>query len=139
MRCLLFLVLGATVNARADIITTFVGKGGRSGFAGDGGNATSALLNNPSGVCVDGGGGYFIADKGNGRVRHLYSNGTIVTAANFGALTFPEGIAWDRGSGAFVAVYNRYTIYHIFSNGSVFIAAGTGLQGSTGDGESAYM
>ena len=40
-----------------------------SGFAGDGGPATSASLNFPEGVALDGAGNILIADSGNGRVR----------------------------------------------------------------------
>src|ERR671923_11596 len=43
------------------IITTVAGNGVR-GYSGDNGPATSASLNYPNSVCVDGGGNIFIAD-----------------------------------------------------------------------------
>jgi NHL repeat len=49
---------------------------GTPGFAGDGGAATSAELNEPQGVTVDAAGNLVIADTGNERVR--------VVAASFG-------------------------------------------------------
>ena len=39
------------------------------GFSGDGGPATSAQLDVPAGVAVDGEGNLFIADKGSHRIR----------------------------------------------------------------------
>ena len=49
----------------AVIISTFAGTG-TPGFGGDTGLATSALLNQPRGVSVDGTGGLYIADTANG-------------------------------------------------------------------------
>src|SRR6185437_61519 len=43
--------------------------GGGTSFPGDGGPATSAALNGPVGVAVDGAGNLVIADTGNNRVR----------------------------------------------------------------------
>ena len=42
---------------------------GTAGYSGDGGPATSAELNSPSGVAVDASGDLLIADTGNERVR----------------------------------------------------------------------
>src|SRR5206468_7497875 len=42
---------------------------GNLGFSGDGGGATSAELNFPGAVAVDGAGNLVIADSGNNRVR----------------------------------------------------------------------
>ena len=44
---------------------------GEDGFSGDGGPATAALLDSPSGVAVDGAGNLFIADSGNDLIRIL--------------------------------------------------------------------
>jgi sugar lactone lactonase YvrE len=54
------------------IITTVAGSGSAGyrsgGFGGDGGQATSALLNIPWGVAVDSEGNLFISDQGNSRI-----------------------------------------------------------------------
>lgn len=52
------------------IITTVAGTGG-AGYAGDGGPATNAMLNEPDDVAVDSAGNVFIADSANYRVRKV--------------------------------------------------------------------
>lgn len=57
----------------AGIISTYAGRCGEAGsFAGDGGLATEASLNNPYGVEVDGEGNLHIADTLNYRIRIVY-------------------------------------------------------------------
>jgi hypothetical protein len=51
-------------------ITTVAGDG-TPGFSGDGGPATNASLNLPTGVAVDAAGNLYIADPGNSRVRKV--------------------------------------------------------------------
>lgn len=91
------------------IIVTAAGNG-TAGFSGDGGPATNAELNIPSGLVVDGSGNLLIADRGNGRVRQVSPNGTITTvaggsevlgfsgdggAATSARLNRPDGVAVD--------------------------------------------
>ena len=64
----------------AGIISTFAGTG-TAGYAGDGGAATSAMLNGPMAVLVDGAGFVYIADTGNNVVRMVNTAGTISTYA----------------------------------------------------------
>lgn len=52
------------------IIVTVAGNG-VGGFFGDGGLATSASLNTPLGLAVDGQGNLYIADSGNDRIRKV--------------------------------------------------------------------
>ena len=53
------------------IISTVAGNGSSGGFSGDGGPATSASLNRPYGVFVDGLGNIYIVDAGNHRIRKV--------------------------------------------------------------------
>ena len=55
-----------------------------AGFLGDGGAATSAELNYPTGLALDGNGNLFIADSQNNRIREVSTSGTITTYAGSG-------------------------------------------------------
>jgi len=77
------------VDARTGVITTVAGdfaagkaSNGLGGFSGDGGPATSARLNDPQGVALDGAGDLFIADTFNNAVREVTPAGTITTVVN---------------------------------------------------------
>ena len=61
-------------------IQTIAGSG-IAGFAGDGGPASKALLNQPYGLAVDSSGNLYIADLGNARVRKISLDGNIQTVA----------------------------------------------------------
>lgn len=69
------------------IITTIAGTG-TAGFSGDGGPATSAKLNRPFGIAVDGSGNVFIADSYNSRIRKINSSGIISTIVGTGNTAF---------------------------------------------------
>jgi streptogramin lyase len=58
------------VDRRTGVITTIAGTG-RAGFAGDGGPATQAMLNQPHSIVFDRQGRLLICDIGNDRVRRL--------------------------------------------------------------------
>ena len=62
------------VDAATGIITTIAGNGS-SGFAGDHGPPTAAMLSYPSSIAVDDAGILYIADTGNERVRAVVAVG----------------------------------------------------------------
>jgi sugar lactone lactonase YvrE len=77
------------VDARTGVITTVAGNyaadeanDGLGGFSGDGGPATSARLDDPQGVAVDGAGNLFVADTFNNAIRQVTPAGTITTVVN---------------------------------------------------------
>jgi sugar lactone lactonase YvrE len=89
------------VDAKTGIIITVAGNfakdkanDGLGGFSGDGGRATSAQLNGPQGVAVDGAGDLFIADTLNHAIRQVTPDGTISTVVNHAG---PGGAAPSPG------------------------------------------
>ncbi|HET9257257.1 MAG TPA: SMP-30/gluconolactonase/LRE family protein [Pseudonocardiaceae bacterium] len=68
----------------AGVITTVAGNG-TGGYAGDGGPAREARLNNPAGVAADDAGNLYIADSDGNRVRKAGPDGKITTIAGNGS------------------------------------------------------
>jgi trimeric autotransporter adhesin len=111
------------------IIITVAGNG-TYGYSGDGTNATSAQLANPSGVSVDSAGNLFIADTGNNRIRKVSLSGIITTTAQLSTL----GIAIDSAGNLFTVDPGGNCIRKISTSGTIISAAGNGTFGYSGDG-----
>ncbi len=99
----------------AGIISTIAGTG-IAGFGGDGGPATSALLNFPTGLATDKFGNIYIADQVNCRIRKIDNTGIITTYAG-------TGVAGYSGDGGPATVALIGTIYSVFADdaGNVFL------------------
>jgi sugar lactone lactonase YvrE len=130
-------------------IDTVVGNGAQ-GFSGDGGQATSAELNNPVALALDDAGNLYIADSYNFRIRKV-SGGTITTIAGTGEAGFsgdggqaisaqlyvPSGLMVDRAGNLFIADYVNRRIRKVSTTGVITTVAGTGMEGFSGDGSQA--
>ncbi|MFB3778173.1 MAG: hypothetical protein ACE141_11195 [Bryobacteraceae bacterium] len=126
------------------VISTVAGAGS-PGYGGDGGPATSALLNYPGGVAVDRDTNLYIADTINYRVRKI-SGGLIATVAGIGTagdagrsgpagaaqLSSPAGVAAGRTGEVYFAEYSRHRIRKV-EDGSIVTFAGNGTWGYGGD------
>jgi NHL repeat len=135
------------IDARTQVITTIAGTG-ESGFAGDGGPAIKAKLNQPYGVVVDGTGRVFFADRLNGRVRMVSPDGTISTLtgdgsgkysgdggpANVAGLAEPNGLALADGRLYITDVADHRVRVVDLSSGTIETFAGTGVARDEGDG-----
>jgi uncharacterized protein (TIGR03437 family) len=141
-----------TQNARVrkisnGTINTVAGSG-TAGYGGDGGAATSAQLNTPAGLAVDGAGNLYIADFSNNRVRKVtFPGGTITTLAGNGLagytgdggaasnaqLTTPVGVATDSSGNVYIADTGNNAVRVVNSGGIVSTVAGNGLAGYSGD------
>jgi hypothetical protein len=81
------------VNHATGVITTVAGNGS-FGSSGDGGQATAAELERPTGLAVDAVGDIFIADYYNNRIREVnFTTGVITTVAGNGT----GGFSGDNG------------------------------------------
>ncbi len=87
------------------IITTIAGND-TEGYNGDNIPATSAELNSPTGVAVDGSGNVYIADALNNRIRKVNTSGIITTIAGTGA-SIDSG---DNGLAVASGIYGPYSI-----------------------------
>jgi len=127
-------------------ITTVVVGTGEQGFGGDGGPATSALLDSPQGIALDAAGNLYIADSRNHRIREI-TGGIITTIAGTGTcgysgdggpaatavLCLPTAVAVDSAGGVYIADTNNYRIRKIAGT-AISTVAGNGVQSFSGDG-----
>ena len=130
----------------AGIITTVAGNGA-TGFAGDGGPATSAKLYYPTSVAIDALGTLYIADSNNHRIRAVSPVGIISTFAGNGipafvgdggpataaSLYYPGSVAVDSTGTVYIGDSINYRIRKVVG-GVISTFAGTGVFGNSGDG-----
>lgn len=131
----------------AGIITTVAGTGVR-GYSGDGGPATSAMIDNPRSVVPLADGGFLIPDSNNHRVRRVSAAGTITTVAGTGVrgfagdggaavdaqLSTPFAVAPTQDGGFLIADMGNQRIRKVSPTGTITTVAGTGAAGYGGDG-----
>jgi sugar lactone lactonase YvrE len=123
----------------AGLMSVYAGNG-TSGFSGDGGIATNAQMNGPSGMCIDGANNLFIADSDNNVIRevtavdgfmHTFAgapttnpsfggDGGVATNAHF---HFPDGCAFDSHGNLYVADRGNNEIRVIVATAGTPIAA----------------
>ncbi|MDM8556471.1 hypothetical protein QUF75_17235 [Desulfococcaceae bacterium HSG7] len=137
------------VDTSGDIST--VAGSGTAGYSGDGGAATAAQLNYPSGVYADAFGNLFIADANNYRIRKVDTSGDISTVAGNGtagylgdggaattkALNVPRGVYADASGNLFIADTFNNRIRKVDTSGNISTVAGNGSKGYSGDGSAA--
>jgi trimeric autotransporter adhesin len=124
----------------AGTISTVAGTLGTAGYTGDGNAATTATLNYPAAVAVDGTGNIFIADTDNYVVREVAA-GTINTTIGNGFLAYsgdggspasaqlnvPNGIFVDANEDFFIADTGNSVIREIpATTGDILTVAGNG-------------
>ena len=136
---------------RNGTISTVAGNFGLgAGFSGDGGPATSAKLNFPSGIAVDVAGNLYIADTHNSRIRKVDLSGIITTvagsnstgfsgdggAATSATLNEPVGVRADGAGNLFIADTNNNVVRKVDLTGKITTVAGNFAFGAghTGDG-----
>jgi sugar lactone lactonase YvrE len=120
------------------------------GFSGDGGLATAASIDTPSGLAFDAAGNLYLADTHNHRIRRVDAiTGIITTVAGSGqpgysgdqapALTtqldLPRGLTVDASGNLYIADSRNQRIRRIdATTGLITTIAGDGTQAFLGDG-----
>ncbi|SPE18212.1 putative NHL repeat containing protein [Candidatus Sulfotelmatomonas gaucii] len=148
--------IDGTTCAGAGIISTIAGNGNPS-YAGDGGPAAGATLNNPGDVALDGAGNLYIADSGNGVIRVISAaTGTITTIAGNATGTIcasstdsvgdgcaatqakfnqPEGVTLDSSGNVYIADTSNHRIREVSAaTGAISTIAGNGFVNANGTG-----
>jgi uncharacterized protein YjdB len=129
------------------IISTVAGTGSAT-FGGDGGPATAAQLNRPSGMGMDAAGNLYFADFDNNRVRKINTSGVISTIAGTGTsgysgdggagtsanLALPFRVAVDGPGNVYIADFLNSRVRKVNTSGVITTVAGTGTNGFSGDG-----
>jgi sugar lactone lactonase YvrE len=137
------------VDAQTGIITTFAGTG-TSGYSGDGGLATAAMVSTPAGLAMDGAGNLYFADTGNQAIRRVDAfTGIITTVAGVGTvegyegdggaatkanLSFPKTIVFDATGNLYISDTGNNVVRVVNTSGIITTFAGTGTPGYNGDG-----
>ncbi len=143
-----------------DVYTVAGSAGGYLGDSGDGGKATSALLNAPVSLAFDGAGNLYIDDDGNCRIQEVSAStanistvagsatGTCGNSGNGGhatsaLLSDPLAVAADAAGDIFIAGGLTNQVQEVpastgngMTEGDIYTIAGStdGSEGSTGDG-----
>ncbi|WP_167434103.1 cadherin-like beta sandwich domain-containing protein [Paenibacillus silvae] len=133
-------------------ITTVAGNGPEYWFPsndGDGGPATNAEFDYPSGLAIDSIGNLYIADTGHSTIRKVdFTTGEITRvagnrtpgysgdggAATSASLQYPRGIRLDNNDNLYIADRLNATIRKVDKlTGNISTVAGTGTLGYSGD------
>jgi sugar lactone lactonase YvrE len=131
----------------AGIISTVAGNG-VYGDTGDGGLATSAEINYPTGMTMDASGNLYFAEFNGNRIRKISTSGFISTIAGNGTAGFlgdgakatlaelsaPYGVAVDSSGNVFIADEDNNRIRKVDTSGKISTVVGNGTAGYLGDG-----
>jgi hypothetical protein len=127
--------------------TAIAGSYEATGETGDGGPATSATLDNPTGLARDDKGDLFVADSEDNVVREITSGGEIQLIAgngtegdrgqggpaNHAELDDPQGVAVNGKGDVFIADTYNNVVREVTPQGFISTYAGDGAPGYRGD------
>lgn len=138
----------------ASVISTIAGDGS-PGYAGNGGLASAATLDSPSGLAIDGAGNLYITDTGNNEIREINAATGIISLVAGGATTLcggksdafgdgciatsatlngPRGVTVDTAGDLFIADTGNNLIREVTAGTQIItVVAGNGTAGYGGD------
>ena len=129
------------------IITTVAGKGGDSGFSGDGGAATSAQIREPYDVVFDAAGNMYISTYR--RIRKVDTSGIISTIAGDGGESYrgegglatsatianPANMVFDKSGKLYFADFGHHVVNVIDTDGKIYTVYGVGDASGSSDND----
>ncbi len=137
------------MDAQTGIITRVCGNG-EAGYAGDGGTALDAVINQPYGLAIDGNGDIYFAQRFDPAVRKIDArNGIVSTIAGTGEFGYggdggpgceamlkePNDLFLDGRGGLLIADIQDQRIRRVdLASGVITTFAGTGEKSRDGDG-----
>jgi streptogramin lyase len=134
--------------ARAEWTISTVAGTGAQGFAGDGGPAKSAQVDNPYGIVRGPDGALWFCEYTGQRIRRIAPDGTLTTIAGTGqkgytgnggpadkaTFNLPHELRFDKDGNIFIADMSNHAIRRIDAKTKIITTfAGTGARGYTGD------
>ena len=138
--------------SKTGVMTTIAGTG-ISGYSGDKGLATKAMISFPRGIVVDSKGNIIFCDAQNNRIRKISPAGIITTIAGTGVagfggdggpatsakISFPIGLSLDGAGNLYFADLGNERIRKVDTAGIMHTVAGNGTAGFSGDGKAATL
>lgn len=106
------------VDAVTGILNTVAGNG-VGGFSGDGGIATTANLNAPSGITIDAAGNLIIADTSNHRIRKVVAPDLTITitASTNGSISGPSTVNYSGNATYTITPATGYHVVDVLVDG----------------------
>ena len=138
------------LDLKTNSLTTVAGTGRKAGYAGDGGPATKALMNQPHELRFDADGNYYISDMLSQAVRRVDGKtGVMTSVAGTGKTGFagdggpataahfdlPISVLLDRSNGLLICDIKNHRVRRVdLGTGIVSTFAGTGEKKATLNG-----
>ena len=142
------------ITVATGIVTSIAGSGpsglSGGGDSGDGGPATNARINGPTGLCLDKSGNIYLADWGNNKIKKIdAATGIIATVAGNGSAVYPGdglqatnvGISGpiqvfvDNFGDMFICDEYNHAVRRVSATTNIInTIAGNGAAGFSGDG-----
>ncbi len=147
------------VSAATGNATVVAGTLDSSGNSGNGGPATSALLNYPTHVAVDAAGNLYISDTNNNQVREVSAQNGVITGfagvsgyssalgdggpATTATVYYPEGLVFDNAGNLYIADNGDQRVRLVSAATGIITTAAGGASGPAlgdqGPATSAYL